>query len=211
MIDPIGNIFGILAIGNDRNGRAFFCGSHLDSQPEAGKFDGALGVVYACVGAKFLTKLIENKEFAPAFDYFVVCCWTAEEGARFQPSLIGSRVYSGELSLEDAWKLEDSSGIFLKDLLESTGYLGASLPPKPSQYLEVHIEQGPQLENNNKAVGLVETSWGAEKLRVKITGRADHTGPRLFRILCQRKNTRSIRSQIECSIKPAFKEDGQLR
>jgi len=109
MIDPIGNIFGILAIGNDRNGRAFFCGSHLDSQPEAGKFDGALGVVYACVGAKFLTKLIENKEFAPAFDYFVVCCWTAEEGARFQPSLIGSRVFSGELSLEDAWKLEDSS------------------------------------------------------------------------------------------------------
>ncbi|MCY6379611.1 Zn-dependent hydrolase [Hoeflea prorocentri] len=177
LVDPIGNIFGVLDLGEVDTARAFFCGSHLDSQPNGGNYDGCLGVVCACIAALFLKDKIDRDEIKPTFRYYVVVCWTGEEGARFQPSLIGSSVFSGALSLQDAWRLKDSEGVTLKDALAASNYLGADSPPSPDHYLELHIEQGPELEKSGDPVALVEACWGAEKLRVLAKGKAAHTGP----------------------------------
>ena len=177
LIDPIGNIFGVLDLGEDYPHRAFFCGSHLDSQPEGGHFDGVLGVASACIASLFLNAKIDSGELKPAYRYFVVTCWTGEEGARFQPSLIGSSVFSGQLPLETALELLDSDQVQLKKALNASGYLGSDQPPTPNHYLELHIEQGTRLEKNGDAIGLVEACWGAEKIRLSVAGKADHTGP----------------------------------
>lgn len=176
-IDPIGNIFGILDLGVAGNERAFFCGSHIDSQPNGGNFDGCLGIVCACVAGLFLKDKIAKDEIRPSYRYYVVTCWTGEEGARFQPSLIGSSVFSGALNLESAWRLQDEAGIYLKDALELSGYLGSDQPPQPDHYLELHIEQDARLEKAGDPIAVVEACWGAEKLRVVAKGKADHTGP----------------------------------
>jgi len=176
-IDPVGNIFGVLDLGDALSDRAFFCGSHLDSQPDGGNFDGALGVVCACIAALFLKDRVCRGELKPAYRYYVVTCWTGEEGARFQPSLVGSSVFTGTLDLETAWALEDADGIALKDALRDTGYRGTDDVLRPDHYLELHIEQGTRLEAVGGVIGLVETCWGADKLRVQVTGKADHTGP----------------------------------
>ena len=177
LIDAIGNIFGVLDLGARDNERAFFCGSHLDSQPNGGNYDGCLGVVSASVAALFLRAKTASKAIRPAYRYYVVTCWTGEEGARFQPSLIGSSVFTGALKLADAWGLCDGDGIRLKDALSATGYLGSDPPPRPDFYLELHIEQGARLEAAGAALGLVEACWGVEKCRLVIQGKADHTGP----------------------------------
>ena len=177
LVDPIGNIFGVLDFGVTDTDRVFFSGSHMDSQPNGGNYDGCLGVVCACIAALCLKDKIAAKELVPAYRYYVVACWTGEEGARFQPSLIGSSVFEGTLELDDAWGLTDSHGISLKDALEDTGYLGSDDVPRPDRYLELHIEQGTRLEASGDAIGLVDACWGASKLRVQVKGKADHTGP----------------------------------
>ena len=177
LVDPIGNIFGILDFGPREIERAFYCGSHLDSQPEGGNFDGVLGVASACVAALSLKQKILRGQLEPTYRYFVVACWTAEEGARFQPSLLGSSVFSGHLSLDEAWDLRDRDGVRLKDALSEIGYLGTDTSPAPDHYLELHIEQGCRLENARHAIGLVNACWGAEKIRIIVKGKADHTGP----------------------------------
>ena len=177
LVDAIGNIFGVLDLGAKQSDRVFFCGSHLDSQPEGGNYDGCLGVVCACMAALFLRARIASKTIRPAYRYYVIACWTGEEGARFQPSLLGSSVFAGVLKLQDAWTLRDENGIRLKDALRATGYLGTDRPPRPDFYLELHIEQGPRLEASGAAVGLVEACWGADKFRLVVKGKADHTGP----------------------------------
>lgn len=177
LIDAVGNVFGIYDFGPAYPKRYFFCGSHLDSQSDGGRFDGTLGVAYACIAALYL-KQAQNKEtLKPGFRYFVVCNWTGEEGARFQPSLIGSSVFNKTLSIQDAWKLKDADGICLKDALEAIGYCGSDDIPDPDHYLEMHIEQGTQLEERKAQIAAVHSCWGAIKLRVEVLGQADHTGP----------------------------------
>ena len=141
LIDPIGNIFGVLDLGLKDNDRVFYCGSHLDSQPEGGHFDGVLGVVCACIASLFLKAKTARGELEPTYRYFVVACWTGEEGARFQPSLIGSSVFNGRLSLDKAWEILDSNQIQLKQALIESGYLGTDKPPLPDRYLELHINK----------------------------------------------------------------------
>jgi len=203
IIDPVGNIFGVLDLCVTDSERAFFCGSHLDSQPNGGNFDGCLGVVCACVAALFLKERIAAGQVHPAFRYYVVTCWTGEEGARFQPSLIGSSVFSGALHLEDAWRLRDGDGILLKDALQMTGYLGSGEAPRPDHYLELHIEQGTELERAGRAIALVEACWGAEKLRVVVTGKADHTGPTP---MAQRRNALLAASHLVVEIEALAQE-----
>lgn len=177
LIDPIGNIFGVLDFGPKDNDRAFYCGSHLDSQPEGGHFDGVLGVVCACIASLFLNEKTARGELEPAYRYFVVACWTGEEGARFQPSMIGSSVFTGRLALDKVWDIADGNQVRLKQALIESGYLGTDTPPLPNHYLEIHIEQGSFLEQSGDKIGLVEACWGAEKIRLSVVGKADHTGP----------------------------------
>ena len=177
LIDQVGNIFGILDLGQGEATRHFFCGSHLDSQPDGGKFDGTLGVACACVAGLEMRDAVAKGQLCPTFQYFVVACWTGEEGARFQPSLIGSSTFAGLMPLQTALNRKDRDGISLKTALSKIGYLGNVTAPQPDHYLEIHIEQGPILEKAAMPMGVVSSCWGAKKILVRANGRPDHTGP----------------------------------
>lgn len=177
LVDPVGNVFGVLELDSSQNDTSFFCGSHLDSQPHGGRFDGTLGVAFACMAALAIKGLIDRGDLTSTFRNFVVACWTSEEGARFQPSLLGSRTFVGQMSVEDAWNCRDEDGVSLKQTLSEIGYVGENVSLKPDHYLEVHIEQGTKLENAGAPIGIVTSAWGGRKLSISVTGKADHTGP----------------------------------
>jgi len=177
IVDEVGNIFGALDLEKGDPNQHFFCGSHLDSQPHGGRFDGTLGVACACIAALAIKRLVDDGEVVPACGRFVIACWTSEEGARFQPSLLGSGVFSGELRADSVLSNRDKDGISLCHALSEIGYLGTGKAPQPARYLEIHIEQGRRLEKSNRAIGIVTSCWGARKLRIETIGRSDHTGP----------------------------------
>ncbi len=177
-IDPIGNIFGVFDLGADYGERALFCGSHLDSQPNGGRFDGTYGVLAAAVAIREIFQKVTERGFASHYRYLVVCDWTNEEGARFQPSLLGSSAFCGALDYAEAIKAQDADGSSLADALQAIGYSGTEdCIPKPDRYVEIHVEQGRELESKNNQIGLVTHCWGARKLRVVFRGEAAHTGP----------------------------------
>lgn len=176
-VDAVGNIFGTLDLECGDPDQHFFCGSHLDSQPNGGRFDGALGVVCACIAALLIKERVKAGKISPTCGRIVVACWTSEEGARFQPSLLGSGVFTGKLSEATALSITDKDNIALSQALSKIGYLGTGVAPRPERYLEIHIEQGRRLEDTGTAIGIVTSCWGARKLRVETRGRPDHTGP----------------------------------
>lgn len=177
LVDEIGNIFGVLDLARGDQAQHFFCGSHLDSQPDGGKFDGVLGVVCACVCGLVIRDAVAKGRVDPTYRFYVVACWTGEEGARFQPSLIGSSVFVGSIPREDALARQDQNGVSLRRALSEIGYLGNARVPAPGHYLEIHIEQGAKLQNTNKPIGIVSSCWGAKKMLIEVSGRPDHTGP----------------------------------
>jgi N-carbamoyl-L-amino-acid hydrolase len=174
-IDAVGNIFGLITF--DPAAPFIVCGSHLDSQPSAGRFDGIYGVLAGAVAITSLARQMRERGETPACNLAVVN-WTNEEGARFQPSLIGSSVFTGAMRLEDAWLCRDGDGITLKDALRKIGYLGDSMVDLAvAGYVEIHVEQGPQLESQGLAIGVVRETWAALKSRVRFDGEQNHTGP----------------------------------
>lgn len=175
VIDPVGNMFGCLDwAGSDAPW--IMTGSHLDSQPKGGRFDGAFGVVAGLVAAAALKQAVQDGTFRPQAN-LAVCNWTNEEGARFQPSLIGSSVYSGSMSLEDALAVRDASGISVGEALNTIGYRGRGEPPRSSAYVEMHVECAPELEREGLQAGPFTRYWGATKIRVRFIGLQAHTGP----------------------------------
>ena len=174
-IDPLGNIFGYFEF--DSKLPYILCGSHLDSQPFGGQYDGVYGVLSAAATLKHIQLQVHKLQLKPTHNLAVVC-WTNEEGARFQPSLTGSSYYSGQLSLEKAWQCQDIDQITLKQALQNMGYLGQHNFEKPvARYLELHIEQGGILEQHQKTIGIVEGTWAALKLKIQFKGEQNHTGP----------------------------------
>jgi N-carbamoyl-L-amino-acid hydrolase len=149
-------------------------GSHVDSVPTGGRFDGALGVVCAIEAVRALDDAgIRTRR------PIEVAIFTNEEGARFQPAMLGSAVLAGKVALEDAYNLRDRHGIRLVDELERIGYLGpepcAARPMRA--YLELHIEQGPRLEEAGLSVGVVEGIVAISWTRLTLHGEQDHAGP----------------------------------
>lgn len=177
-IDPIGNIFGLLTL---RPGAPWLlCGSHLDSQPAGGRFDGAVGVMAGAVAMASLARQLNVLPRAAQCNLAVVN-WTNEEGARFQPSLIGSSVFTGASPLDAALNCRDAQGITLGEALERIGYRGTALPEMPlAAYIELHVEQGPQLEQQKTQLGVVTATWAALKWQVTFHGEQNHTGPSLM-------------------------------
>lgn len=171
-VDDMGNLYGRYSNGNDDQPPVII-GSHLDSVYQGGKFDGALGVL---AGLEVLHTLSENK-VQTAFPVEVVS-FTNEEGTRFQPAVISSGVLAGEFSLDFAYSRPDQTGVTLGDELERIGYKGdiTNRPTKVQAYLEMHIEQGPILEENRIDLGVVEGIQGATWLEVILTGQANHAG-----------------------------------
>jgi N-carbamoyl-L-amino-acid hydrolase len=172
-VDEFGNMFARREGSEDR--KPVLLGSHLDSQPYGGIYDGALGVVTALEYVRSL----EDEGITTPHPIEVVN-WTNEEGSRFQPALQGSGVWAGAHDLEEQLDVTDEDGNRVGDELERIGYDG-DVSAEPAEeyeaYLELHIEQGPYLEEADVSVGVVEGivgfTWGA----ITFTGRADHSGP----------------------------------
>jgi len=176
-VDQMGNIFG------QRPGTAalppVMMGSHVDSVPTGGRYDGQLGVL---CGLEVIRTLNDHK--LPTRHPMTLAIFTNEEGARFQPAMIASGVMAGKIPLEDAYNARDKDGIRLVDELERIGYLGPEpCVPRPFRaYLELHIEQGPFLEEEGLSVGVVEGIVAIAWSRLTIHGVQDHAGPTPMRI-----------------------------
>ncbi len=174
-VDQMGNIFGL------RPGTEVLppvlMGSHADSVPTGGKYDGQLGVLCALEVIRTLTGARTRHPVG-------MVIFTNEEGARFQPAMIGSGVLAGKIALEDAYNARDREGKRLGDELERIGYLGPEpCVPRPARaYLELHIEQGPILEEEGLPVGVVEGIVAIAWSRLTLTGMQDHAGPTPMRI-----------------------------
>jgi N-carbamoyl-L-amino-acid hydrolase len=176
-VDQMGNIFG------ERPGSELLppvmMGSHIDSVPTGGKYDGQLGVL---CGLETIRALNQHK--VRTRHPVTLAIFTNEEGARFQPAMIASGVMAGKIPLEDAYNARDKDGIRLVDELERIGYLGAEpcVPRSFRAYLELHIEQGPFLEEDGLAVGIVDGIVAISWSRLTIHGVQDHAGPTPMRI-----------------------------
>jgi len=176
-VDQMGNIFG------ERPGAErlppVMIGSHIDSVPTGGKYDGQLGVLCGLETIRALEQHGIRTRHPVTLSIF-----TNEEGARFQPAMIASGVMAGKIPLEDAYNARDKDGLRLVDELERIGYLGAEpCVPRPFRaYLELHIEQGPCLEEEGLAVGVVDGIVAIAWSRLTIEGVQDHAGPTPMRI-----------------------------
>jgi N-carbamoyl-L-amino-acid hydrolase len=171
--DRIGNQFGLLELVP--GAPYVLVGSHLDSQPSAGRYDGAYGVLAAAHAAFALAEEWRAAGDTPRYNLAVVN-WFNEEGARFKPSMMGSSVFTGKLPLEDALATEDPSGIPVRDALAATASQGTLDGPDPAYYAEIHIEQGRGMERDGVTIGAVESNWAANKYEFVVHGEQSHTG-----------------------------------
>lgn len=171
-VDAIGNMFARRE-GRDAKRLPVLMGSHLDSQPTGGKFDGALGVIAGLEVMRTLHDLNIQTE-AP----IELVNWTDEEGSRFGHSLMGSGTWAGIYTLEKAYGLKDLEGVSVSEALDRIGYKGAhAAKPFPADaYFELHIEQGPILEREGKQVGIVTGAQAQVWYDAVITGRDSHAG-----------------------------------
>ncbi|RUR01755.1 M20 family metallo-hydrolase [Labedella endophytica] len=167
-VDAIGNIFGL--IERIPGAPYVVVGSHLDSQPLAGRFDGAYGVLAGAHAVRAAAAVPGG-----AFNLAVVD-WFNEEGSRFKPSMMGSAVFTGMLPLETALATADPSGVTVASALDAIDGRGDAAPIDVVAYLEIHVEQGRDLEDTGSTIGLVSTTWTAHKLEVVVTGEQSHTG-----------------------------------
>lgn len=175
LIDDIGNLFGRVDLAGP-DAPLIMVGSHLDSQPNGGRFDGAYGVVAALAAVETWRDHAKRSGAAPKCN-FVVADWMNEEGARFQPSLLGSSVYAGAVEREFALSRTDMAGATVKAELERTGYMGSDVAPRPDCFIELHIEGDDKMEKSGARIAPFVRHWGASKVRIEVTGEQNHTGP----------------------------------
>ncbi|AAY93398.2 Zn-dependent hydrolase [Pseudomonas protegens] len=170
-VDPIGNLFARRP-GSDPDAAPVMMGSHLDTQPEGGRFDGVYGVLAGLEVVRTLNDLgIQTRK------PLEVAVWTNEEGARFTPAMFGSAVFTGVMALDAALAVRDADGISVAQALQRTGYAGSRpLGAAVDAYFEAHIEQGPILEDNAKSIGVVSGGQAIRWLDVQVEGLAAHAG-----------------------------------
>jgi N-carbamoyl-L-amino-acid hydrolase len=171
-VDKMGTMFATRP-GTDPDALPVYVGSHLDTQPTGGKYDGVLGVLSALEVVRSMDDLgIRTKH--PV----VVTNWTNEEGARFAPAMLASGVFAGALTLDYAYERKDPDGKSFGDELKRIGWVGDEEvgARKMHAYFEYHIEQGPILEAEAKQIGVVTHCQGLWWLEVTLTGREAHTG-----------------------------------
>jgi N-carbamoyl-L-amino-acid hydrolase len=170
-IDAVGNIFGVR--GGRENLPPVMFGSHIDTVGTGGHYDGLYGVLAGLETCQALDDAGRATRRPLALVAF-----TNEEGSRFPPYAMGSLVFVGGLALEDAYAVRGIDGTTVGEELRRIGYAGDARPGflKPHAYLELHIEQGPILENEGRAIGAVEGITGLSWTEVSITGRSAHAG-----------------------------------
>jgi len=172
VVDRMGNIFA-RRVGRDANRDPVVTGSHLDTQPHGGKFDGVYGVLAGLEVIRTLNDFgIETQ--AP----IEVSVWTSEEGTRFPLSMVSSGVFGGKYTLDDALATQDADGHPLGAELERIGYAGdAPCGGRTfAAFFEAHIEQGPVLEAEGKTIGIVTGAQCQRWYDVSIHGQDSHAG-----------------------------------
>ncbi len=174
-VDAIGNLF-VRRPGADAAAAPVMTGSHMDSQPRGGRFDGIFGVL---AGLEALQAMDEAgvKTRRP----IELVAWTNEEGGRFPPCTMGSAVHTGAHKLEDFLDVKDNEGVPLREALAQTLAATPGLEERPikapaAAYIEAHIEQGPLLENAGKTIGVVTGIQGLRWFNVEVSGKTDHAG-----------------------------------
>ena len=173
LYDDIGNQYGLFEL---KPGAEYVgLGSHLDSQPLAGRFDGAYGVLAAAHAAGRVVKSETEARYNLA-----VINWFNEEGSRFSPSMMGSSVFTGTLALERARSVTDLAGVTVAQAQEAAGWSPRGEAPTLAAYAEIHVEQGKQLEASGNTIGLVTATWGAKKFQAVVSGEQGHTGSTLM-------------------------------
>ena len=171
-VDEVGTMFARRA-GKDPKAAPIAFGSHLDTQPTGGKFDGTLGVL---AGLEVLRTLhdLDYRTNAP----LELVNWTNEEGSRFAPAMLASGVFAGAFTREHAYSRKDRDGVSFGEALDAIGYRGTE-PARKRRFaglFELHIEQGPILEKEAKMVGVVTGVQGMRWYEVTVTGQDAHTG-----------------------------------
>jgi N-carbamoyl-L-amino-acid hydrolase len=171
-VDALGNMFA-LRKGRDISKPPIGFGSHLDTQPTGGKFDGVLGTLAALEVLRTLNDAGIETE-AP----LCVVNWTNEEGSRFAPAMMGSAAYAGHFTPDDILARTDAAGTSVAAALDAIGYRGAdTVGTQPlGCFVELHIEQGPLLEAEAKPIGVVDSGQGVLWYDGRITGFESHAG-----------------------------------
>ena len=171
-VDTMGNMFATRP-GTDPDALPVYVGSHLDTQPTGGKYDGVLGVLSGLEIVRTLNDLgIKTKH------PIVVTNWTNEEGTRFAPPMLSSGVFAGLHTQDWAYDREDAAGLKFGDELKRIGWIGEEEVGARAMhaFFELHIEQGPILEAEGKDIGVVTHGQGLNWLQVTLTGKEQHTG-----------------------------------
>ena len=171
-VDTMGNMF-FTREGTDPEALPVYVGSHLDTQPTGGKFDGVLGVL----GGLELVRTLNDLNIRTRHP-IVVVNWTNEEGTRFAPAMLASGVFAGVLEQDWAYERQDAKGKKFGDELERIGWKGDEKvgARKMHALFELHIEQGPILEVEGKDIGVVTHGQGLWWLQITLTGKESHTG-----------------------------------
>ncbi len=176
-IDAIGNVIGLRA--GRENTAPVMTGSHIDTVRTGGRYDGNYGVLAGLEVVRALNEanITTRRPIAVAF-------FTNEEGARFQPDMMGSLVYAGGLGLNEAYSAVDEDGMSVGDELRRIGYLGPTRPGalKPHAFLELHIEQGPILDEEKTQIGVVESVQGISWTEYTVAGVSNHAGTTPMRL-----------------------------
>ncbi|MGO4336112.1 Zn-dependent hydrolase [Labrys sp. KB_33_2] len=171
-VDEVGNMFAVRA-GRNNDLPPIAMGSHLDTQPTGGKFDGVLGVL----GALEAMRTLHEQGYETNAPIEIIN-WTNEEGSRFAPAMLASGVFAGVFTPDYAYERLDRDGISFKDELERIGYHGTEKAGahKFQAMFELHIEQGPILEDEKTMIGVVTGVQGMRWYEVTVTGQDAHTG-----------------------------------
>ncbi|BAO90221.1 hydantoinase/carbamoylase family amidase [Caballeronia cordobensis] len=174
-VDAVGNLF-LRLEGTDASAPPVLSGSHLDSQPTGGKFDGVFGVLAAFEAVE----AIVASGVKPRASIDVVA-WMNEEGSRFAPGMMGSAVFAGARELDAVLAVVDKHGVSVKDALRDVRETLRDVPERAlgervSAYVEAHIEQGPHLENEGLTIGVVTGIQGKRTFAVRVEGEAAHAG-----------------------------------
>ena len=171
-VDALGSMFG-LRRGCDMSKPPVGLGSHLDTQPTGGKYDGVLGTLAALEVVRTLNDAGIETETP-----ICIVNWTNEEGSRFAPATMASAAYAGDYTTEDILERRDAAGVSVGEALDSIGYRGdeAVGARRLGAFVELHIEQGPLLEAEHKTIGVVDRGQGIVWYDGKITGFESHAG-----------------------------------
>ncbi|HPF45442.1 MAG: M20 family metallo-hydrolase [Alphaproteobacteria bacterium] len=200
-IDQIGNIFATLK--GKKSGQPIMTGSHIDTVGNGGHLDGCYGVL---AGLEILATYADH-EVMPNRD-LCVAIFTNEEGVRFQPDMLGSLVYAGGITVDEAHAIVSTDGKTLHEELIRTGFLGTKKCGSviPYAFIELHIEQGPILESKNDFIGVVEGVQGISWTGVTFRGQSNHAGTTPMNL---RKDAAYAASSLALSVREITKEIGE--